>query len=405
MKRIFSAIKLLCISLLILGLFTAIASGGDSPNLIDFCIGFAASASFIVLSATRKPSKRNGFVANDFTEGLCVGIQTSLNNVFTKNDPSQARTNVGYLQAIKSPLNRAGFNETPLVDEEGKIYAVKVTGTTRGCEDEIDDTCTDLEDRTCIGDTQIAPWEDLVSDFMCMQSPAFLFKTSQFKKFCETTDDAYRARVINSYIDPMVRKLNKAMITIQNANFGNFFDGTAASHDVDLLNANGTPNFVGEAEILEYFEDLETYTKPFVIGSGKLGRYIRQVGIGCCNDGGINLAQAGNLNFYRDKYVEDILGADQFIGLQPGLVQLVTKNENVGQYVRNHEHYTNNTFVDPVTGLKFDIDVIYEPCKKHYFMQFRVQWMMYFLIAKARKACDELYNVNGSLKLKALQAA
>lgn len=403
MKRILSFIKaLFLVSILFVGLST-LASNCDNGPVESACIGAALTAVAIILQYTTKSKKRNGFVSNDFTEGLCVTIQTALNNVFTANDPAQKRTNVGYLQAIRSPQNRSGFNQTPLTSEDGKVHAVKVTGITRGCEDDVTDVCPDPDNDTCVGDKIVAPWEDTVTEFLCITSPAFMFKESDMRKLCEN-DDAYRAKVINAHIDPMMVKLNKLMITIQNSNFGNFFDGTSAAHDINLLNANGTPNYVGEAEIMEAFEDLEINSRPILVGSGKLGRYIRQVGIGCCNDGGINLAQAGNLDFFRDKYVEDIIGADEFIGLQPGLVQLVTKNQNKGQYVRNHEHYINNTFVDPFTGIEIDMDMIYDECKRQYYMKFYFQWMLYFLTDKARQSCDELYGVNGSLNFKALQA-
>lgn len=411
MKRFTSFIKALSLVLILFSGATAIASvgnelGNSQDIMASLCVGGVVTVSCIILQYTKKPANRNGFITNDFTEGLCADIQVSMNETFKANSPEIRRTKVGFLQAIKSPQNTSGFKVIPIDNGDGKIKGVRITGIVRGCEEDVIEDCIADADRTCVGDKIVEPWEDFISvdDFACIESPAFSFSEADMRRLCEG-DDSYRARVINANIDPVTVRLNKLLITDQNANFGKFYDGSLIK-TVDLLKA-GTlaPVYIGEAQILDEFELLELNVKPIVIGSGRLGNYVRQIGIGCCNDGGINLAQAGNLDFFRDKYVEDIIGVNEFIGLAPGHVMLLTFNTNVGSYRRVHDHYINDTFVDPRTGIKWDIDVTYDPCKRTYYMKFRLKYLLYRMPTKAFAYCDELYETNGTLNfLAGLQA-
>lgn len=402
MKRLFSLIKTIFLISLLFGVFSSVISISETDTMqIVYKAGaltlVAIGVSFLI------PQKGKGIVTHDFTEGLCPAIQTSMIETFKNNAPQSRRTKVGFLQAIKSHQNTQGFEILPLDDGSGKIKTVKIKGIQRGCDSDIVTTCVDDADRTCVGNNIIAPWEDTIGDFSCIESPDYLFEESDMRKLCES-DDAYRASVINTRVDSLMVKLNKLLITDQAANFGQFYDGSTIKN-VTLLKANGDPAYLGESDILEQFENLELSVKPLVIGSGKLGQYVRQLGIGCCNDGGLDLSQAGNLDFYRDKYVEDIIGADEFIGLAPGHLMLVTLNTNQGTYRRVHDHYINDTFVDPWTGIKLDMDVIYDPCKRTYYMKLRLKWMLYRMPIESFSYCDELYGTNGTLNFKALQSA
>lgn len=400
MKRNISFLKPLFLVLLLISVISFFISQAVSDPLANVAVSSLVAVAFIAFQFNKKKKKFDGLdiMRNDFTEGLCEAIQTSMIEIYKANTMSSRRTHVGFLQAIKSPVNTSGIKIMPLDDGSGKIREVRIKGIVRGCEDDIEEELP----VDCTPEKFAEPWEDIISNFNPLASPAFGFSEDDMRRLCEG-DDAYRASIINAHLDPFMRKLNKLLITNQNANFGNFYDGTNAVHPVDLLKVNGDPIYLGEAQILEEIENLEFSGKPLVIGSGNLGRYIRQVGIGCCNDGGLDLSQAGNMLFYRDKYVEDIIGSNEFIALIPGFLQLVTLNKYKGAYRKENDVFSHTTFVDPWTGLEIDMKVHYDDCTEEFYMQFFTQWKLVRIPTKAIAYCDELYGFNGSLNFRADQ--
>lgn len=333
-----------------------------------------------------------------FTEGICPNIQEALNNVVA-DKPSLKRTQLGYLEAIESAVNTAGITKVPIDPGTGKKKKVTLTYLKRFADESQMITAKKSD---CGTDVEPTPFEEEVEITTYLGSPGVKFDVAQMRKLC-APDSTYMQEVMMAHIDTFMKSLNKKLLTLQLANFGTF-NGGATYKSVALLKGNnGAPNFKGESEVLEYFEDMDVSGKPIVIGAGNLGQYVRQVGIGCCNSDGINLAQAGNLSYFRDRFVEGIMGDNVFVGLVPGTVQLLTYNEYVGSYAQESPTFSHGTITDPKTGITLDIRWHFNDCDGTYSMNLGLWYKLQFIPDDAFAATDELYGYNGSVKFVGVQ--
>lgn len=340
-------------------------------------------------SALYKPNKNYAY-APGFTMGLCEKIQSSLIELYGSNAPSLKRSRTGFLDALVSGVNTAGFSKVPIDQGNGKIRQVRIKYIKRAC---VEETTTNPFD--CTTDQTPEPYEQNVAITHFVRTQGLKFNASDMRLLCETGAD-YRAGQINAQINALMVALDRQLITLQSATFGkNPTTGlnTAKTYNM-LIGPQKTPIYIGESDLMEDSENMESGQKPIVVGAGNLAAYVRQVGIGCCNDAGIDLSQAGNLNYFRDQNVESILGANHFIGMIPGYTQLLTWNENVGEFAMEDTTFSNKTIVDPVTGLMIDMNWTYDVCTKFWQVQLGLHYELYHIPDDAFKACDVLTGVN-----------
>lgn len=338
-----------------------------------------------------------------FTEGICEKVQSSLIEIMGKRAPSLHRTQVGYLQALRSPQNMAGMSIVPIDPGTGKLKQVRIKYIQRG----VDDDLTETKPTGCTTELEKSPYEATITVDNYIGTKGLKFTEAEMRKLCEA-DSEYMAAVINAELDPLVVRIDKELITLQSTNFG-YFPGTTSSavKSVKMLNATTDNSAVydGEATVLEDIELMDGTEKPLVIGSGKLARYVRNVGIGCCNDLGQNIGEAGNLDFFRDRFVGTILGnADDFIAIMPGHFQLLTYNEYVGSYAKENQVFSHGTILDPVSGLIFDMKWHYNDCDDFFFVQIGLHYDLFVMPSNVFAYTDELNGVNFSLHYRATAA-
>lgn len=337
-----------------------------------------------------------------FTQGLCVAVQTSLNDLLGKNDPALSRSTVGYLQALRSPQNTAGVTYVPVDPGNGKFKKVRVTWIQRGTEDNI----VTEEEAGCDPEIFQEPNEEDVEITKYIGTKWFGFNRSDLRKLCEKDSD-YRGRVMSAQIDALMVKLDKQLITLQSANFGAFNPVIYTGFkDVTMLNADGDGiTYIGEANIQNDVRNLNSSGKIIAIGAGNLSLYATMAKIGCCNQLGQDLSQAGNMDFFYDKYVDSILGANHFIGLIPGYVQLLTWNKYVGEYREETPTFSTGTVLDPVTNITLDMKWEYKSCDEQWAVRFSLNYELWFIPTESFAAGDELEGVNFTLHYRAVQAA
>lgn len=358
----------------------------------------AYTAVALFVASLFMPSASGNYAYITFTQGICEKVQTSLVEIFGNNAPNLKRTQVGYLQALTSPQNTAGMTILPIDPGTGKKKQVRVKYSQRGTESDI----TTSKPASCATELEKEPFEETVDISNYIGTKGLKFSESEMRKLCGP-DSAWMAEVINNEMDALAVKLNKYLITNQSSNFGAFNPNVVGAKTVNLLyGAQNAANYIGEATIMEDIEALDSSAKPLVIGSGKLGLYSRMTGIGCCNTLGQDISQAGNMDFFRDRFVGNILGnADDFIALLPGHVQLLTWNEYVGSYAKENQTFSHGTITDPFTGMVYDMKWHYNDCDDYYFVQLGVNWDQYFMPSNAFSAYDELVGMNGSLHYRA----
>lgn len=367
-----------------------------SAHVVAPFLILAMFASSVVVVAPK-----NALFDTPFTVGLCEKIQTTLIDLLGGNSPELMRTQVGYLQALTSPQNTAGVTYVPVDPGNGKNRKVRITYIQRGTDDNI---VTD-EPEGCDPQVFASPLETDVEITKYIGTKWFGFNESDMRKLCEK-DASYRGRVMNAQIDALMVKLNKQLIVDQAANFGAFNPVIYAGHkDVTMMNADGDGiTYIGAAQMKEDFANLNSSAKPIVVGAGNLSLYSTMAGIGCCNQLGQDLSQAADFDFFRDKYVDSILGANHFIGLVPGYVQLLTWNKYVGDYRKESATFAKGTIVDPVTGITLDMKWEYKSCDEQYAVQFSLHYELWYIPTDSFAEGDELEGVNFTLHYRAVQA-
>lgn len=390
MKKIFSILLSLftIAGLLSTAAFYSIAVGLVFGLALKSPVAFIAfSVVFFFMSVFGKANKKMAYMA--FTMGICEKLQTSLVEMYKSNAPSLKRSRTGFVDALLSSVNTAGVTKLPLDEGNGKKKKVRVKWIQRACPSQ---TTTDPFD--CTTDRTPEPFEEDVEITQFVRTEGLKFNQSDMRLLCESGAE-YRAGVINGQINALMVALDRMLIAAQATEFGEIPNYGAGAKTYNMLKGpEATPIFLGESDLMEDSENMESGEKPIVVGAGNLARYVRAVGIGCCNDSGIDLSKAGNLNYFRDQNVETILGANHFIGMIPGYTQLLTWSENAGEFAMENEVFSNGTMVDPVTGLKIDINWTYDICAKFYQVQLGIHFELYHIPDTAFAACDDLADVN-----------
>lgn len=402
MKKIKSLMSLffvltmsLATSLLISGF--VVSAIGTPQALVPLTFGLTLVSSFAIA-----PNMAFG-AAVPFTTGLCIAIQDSLNNILGSKSPSLKRTQVGYLQALVSPQNTAGVTQVP-IPTNGKNRKVRITYIQRGTASDLSST----EEADCAAEVFPTQLEDDIEVTRMLRTKWFGFNEDDMRKICQADSD-FRGEVMNSKIDAFMVELDKKLIALQAANFGEFNPATAYNtpKNVALINSAGTGmNYIGEANMEAEFQAIDIADKPIVIGAGNLNLYAKMAQIGCCNDLGQNLGAAGRFDYFYDRFAETILGANHFIGLVPGYVQLLTWNKYVGTYRKSVENsYVHDTIIDPFTGIQLDMKWKYDDCTEQYKVMLKLYYDLWFIPTDSFKSGDDLEGVNFTLHFKATQAA
>lgn len=366
-----------------------------AAQIAPFVIGSMFIASVFIVAP------KNALFDTPFTVGLCEKIQTTLNDLLGNNAPELMRTEVGYLQALTSPQNTAGVTYVPVDPGNGKNKKVRITWIQRGTDDNI----VTSEPANCDPEVFQSPLETDIAVTKYIGTKWFGFNENDMRKLCED-DASYRGRVMSAQIDALMVKLDKQLITLQSANFGAFNPVIYTGYkDVTMINTAGDGiTYIGEANMKEDFRNLNATAKPLVIGAGNLSLYSTMAKIGCCNQLGQDLSNAAaDIDFFRDRYVDQILGANHFIGLIPGFVHLLTWNKYVGNYRKETPTFSKGTIMDAFTGLTLDMKWEYKSCEEQYAVQFSLNYELWFIPTDSFAEGDELEGVNFTLHYRAVQ--
>lgn len=407
MKKFFSlfmALTFTAILSFVIGSVTALAVDNYSENGIDIpgttfavaAISFAFTVTMNVIAFKRgyRIPHRMAYTT-PFTQGLCPFIQTALNNITRKNSPSLRRTPVGYVDALRSRENTAGFEQIPIDAGDGKIKEVRIKYKQPASRYDVYDT----EKGNCDIDEYPSPIEKTVPLTKYARSQGIGFKESDFRKLCERGDQ-YMAETMMEQVNALMVNLNSKLIVTQSANFGAFMGtgGSSAAQSRQLLKVDGAADYFGEAQMRQDFRKADfNAVRPILIGDGNLSFYVDMQKIGCCNIGGQDVGRVAQFDYYYDSEVEAILGANHAIGLAPGMAQVLLRPRYKGEFRKFVPNlYEHGTFVDPFTGIEIDMEWEYRTCEKEYFMLLSVDFDLWNLPNDVYKAIDPRRGVNGT---------
>ena len=162
----------------------------------------------------------------------------------------------------------------------------------------------------------------------------------EMRQYC---DKGNWADFVNQHILPRMRDARKdvdaQLLAKAVANVGaNPGAETAAGawKDVELLKADGAIDSDSWQDMLNFTEDSQMNNGLKIVGLGKYRRFINQLGVGCCNDAGVDIAevraQLEGFEFYKDHNATTTImsDADRIVGFAPGWVQFYQYNMNGG---------------------------------------------------------------------------
>ena len=194
------------------------------------------------------------------------------------------------------------------------------------------------------------------------------------------------------------------------ANVGDYAGGTNSGTNPIALNllepiATGgitVGNYIGEALMLNALADARVLTRPMVIGNGDLRTYTNMAGIGCCNNGGIEMSQAAQYFYFMDDQLTTALGNNNFYVLEAGALQFIPVLQYVGEYETMTETETRSTILDPlIPGLAYDFK-LYKPMGCDYWEgQLSSRFAIEAIYNDGYRAGDPLEGVNGIFQFNA----
>lgn len=339
-----------------------------------------------------------------FTDCLCPAIQQSLNDIAGRNAYALRRDKVGYLMFLLSPENTSGFEKIKVDPGNGKKKTVRINYYNKWCTSDVQDSCDD----NCSTGTEVEPLcEDVTVDH-CISSGNLVFDEDNLRLLCEPlagTDATWKGLLINGLMNAMLVTLDQNLITAAAAAFGNFMDGDVIKNVrlVNTINDNyDGPRPYGLINFQDEFDQAALYGVPNVIGAGQVAKYFNALGLGSVTSAiGFDMTKLGGAaNFFYDRFVEGVIGVDEFIVQAPGVAQALLWNRYKGEYAKKTETFEHGTIIDPITGVEFDLKMHYKDCKDTYYIKLELNWDFWSMPDDAEASCGEHYGVNGIFNYK-----
>lgn len=332
---------------------------------------------------------------------FCTAVQRALVDIAGSNaaeSPSN-RSSVGFLDGVYSSYNMAGINRLPIVNGDGTVREVELNYVQRPPTSDFSDS----NDNSACNDTKrYEPLVTIERELYPLESPVWQVAESEFHNICMMSISEWRQRIMSSLMDPFMQALDERIITQMAANFGNFYGtGSNAARNVNLINNQG-PNVYGFMQLKREYRKINGVGLPIIVGTDAVLDYMGMVKEGCCNDLGLDVSRSnGQAIFLWDENVPRILGAEQFIVMSPGAVQLVVYQRNQGQFEKFGDEFAFTTVEDPGTGIRFDIEVVYDKCARAYNTLLRAQWGLFVLPPDMYAPGSPMDGVNGTLRFRA----
>lgn len=340
-------------------------------------------------------------------DALCPALQLSLNNVAGQSSSVLTRTNVGFLQMLKSEYNTNGFQMIPTQNRQGGIQSVDILYN----KPMLAASVVNAKPAVCDGITDYEPYRQTINpaDFNQVWTPAYRLSKEDLANLCYADADAYRANFINGLLDGLLQAIDTQLLTIQQANWGDFFNGTDAAVAADILNADGSARPQGWSTVTKALTRIRFTGKPMVVGMGEPGifEFADLIKIGCCNDTGIDVSRVGDKFYYFADPNVDLVwttNANTFGVFIPGSTQLLTFNEYKRGTFREEivpgvKEFT--TITDPVTGQDFDIKLVQDDCTETYKITVGARFFLWNIPDDTYEATDPMNGVNGTLRFYA----
>lgn len=343
---------------------------------------------------------------------LCLAIQENMENVAGTVMPMQKRTKNGYLDALQSELNISTFDVIPYDQGNGQHRDVRLEYWQRETPDDIDGFSSNFCNVT--GNDKGMKTET----FSICQSVShpILIKEAQAAQLCEGMNALYDKRLRLAF-DAIRVKKNILLLQTQLTHFGvNASTGTNAAVTKDFVDNTANGQIKGDvwAEFMEEVaHENEMGDIPIIVGGSGFSKFNRILKMSCCNDAGIDPlsnAEENGFGFFYDRNIDDTIGANECVVMEPGSVQEVTYLkyrlssgilDTPGSYAAfestNGGIFKRGVIVDPMTGEPYDCKVELT-CDDEILIYLEQNFDLHFVPSDLYKAADNLSGYNGSLR-------
>ncbi len=342
--------------------------------------------------------------AYGFTNCACPCIQQALNDVAGKNAQALRRDKVGMINFLISPENTTGIEKVQLDPGTGKRKCVTMNWYQKLCEATINESITD----DCSTGTETTPFCEDITITNELETDNMVFDEDNMRRICEplgATDQQWIANIINAQFNSLLTYWDKLVLAAVLANVGTFMDGDTIKA-VQLFNTINSdaigPRTRALANFQDEFDQASLGGLPNLIGAGEVNKWAHMIGFGTPNAAGQDVGMmAAGFNFFYDRFVEGIFGANEFLVLAPGAAQLLTWNKYVGSYAKVSPSFEHGTIVDPLTGIRFDLKMHYDDCTDTYHIKLQQNWELFVVPDEGDASCVDHFGVNGILNYEA----
>lgn len=338
---------------------------------------------------------------------ICPEVNTQIADLAGEHFKLKTQSELGFLKGLTDQLTTSQVEVVPINTRDGKIKTAQVMYQKRTPESDVTETIND-----CItGPFQQSDNFDFTVKIDQQVNLEFEYNVTDIRELCEN-QSSWIAKDIMGKMDALYRKINRRLITIAVANFGNYATGVnsgVAPISLSLLEpfaAGGMTgaNFLGESIMMNAISDARLVGKPMAFGVGDLRNYSNMRAIGNNNMLGIDLATDQNFFYLNDPMVGQILGNDdEFIVMEAGAMQFIPVAFNVGdRHVIMAENMTVGTVLDPRFGIEFDLNAFMQPeCPTVWKFRLSLNYAAPVMYNDAYTPADYLFGVNGILKFDA----
>lgn len=292
----------------------------------------------------------------------CPEIQDDLNTQFTQNNPLSAVVPMGLSDFIESPANTNGILQRQTAPGEGKLRETVLLYTPAICEDDVSESA----EKVCVSTNEVG---QLSKRYTLEQNEGVeyneKFSLSSLAAMCKS-NKAWFTQRLQAIMDGLELKTGTIIAEQAALLTGKFAAGDTGLSGGDLLKTvrtkkatSGDFDIDALEEILYSATNAGYRTTPVVFGFGEIYKYMQKVNAGCCANDGLDIGQYaanGKVIFVPDKKLQTALGAENFLMLAPGALQVISWNEFEGDFnTVNDGAYKQMTIVNPKTGRKYDM--------------------------------------------------
>lgn len=353
--------------------------------------------------------------------GYCEAILLGLEDIAKNNDTQFKLTPIGFSEFLNDEANAS--TEIKGYDVgDGHQVDVRIRYLQRST---VADTITSRDCAQAVHQ----PYKETTATIAGFRQISVGLDLAEVRKYCS---EASQTVGVGNPSTPMMREhlkrlmislngirvgMNRDLLTQMASNFSPKPGSSAAAKNVTLLGKYATgatgvqaPVWDGWNDVMQDYDQAELIDTPYVVGFGNFNRFNTGLGYACCNDAGLDLGTlSSKYRYFKDLTADAIWSANNFGVFAPGVVQLITFNENRGDFAGVHGASEYGVLPDPtIPNLFWDFQLDFDTCNKKYNLIISLKYGLWNVPSDAYKAGDSNYyggSVYGAFRYNAVQGS